>query len=80
MCPLSGEGESQTGIDKEFCLYRGIVGPADGQFFQFFGQFSLTFPLGSMKSNNPTFHSMFWPWTRSKWTPPTSPISFTHVF
>ena len=34
MCPLSGEGESQTVIDKEFCLCRGIVGPADGQFFQ----------------------------------------------
>ena len=31
---LSGEGESQTGIDKEFCLYRGILGPAHGQLFQ----------------------------------------------
>ena len=34
MCPLSGEGESQTDIDKGFCLYRGILGPAHGQFFQ----------------------------------------------
>ena len=34
MCPLSGEGESQTDINKEFCLYRGILGPAHGQFFQ----------------------------------------------
>ena len=34
MCPLSGEGESQTGVDKEFCLYRGILGTAHGQLFQ----------------------------------------------
>ena len=31
---LSGAGVSQTGIDKEFCLHRGILGPAHGQLFQ----------------------------------------------
>ena len=32
---LSGEGKSQTGIDKEFCLYRSILGPTHGQLFNF---------------------------------------------
>ena len=34
MCLLSGRDESQTGIDKEFCLYPGILVSVHGQFFQ----------------------------------------------
>ena len=45
MCPLSGEGESQTDIDKEFCLYRGILGPAHGQFFQLPWKFTLLYVI-----------------------------------
>ena len=35
MCPLSGEGERQTDIDKEFCLYRGILRPRASENFLF---------------------------------------------
>ena len=32
MCLLSGEGESQAGIDKDVCLYLSILVSAHRQF------------------------------------------------
>ena len=34
MSQLSGEDESRTGSDREFCFYRGNLVSVRGQFFQ----------------------------------------------